>query len=233
MNDDDGISWKELLEIFGGSTPDMIRFKYITATSHEQRLHAVEAAIDWIVAEMSKSARHNADSTEDALTTQIVINLRAIGFQASHDADVGGHCDIVVEGVEKFLWLAEAKIHGSYKWLFKGFQQLTTRYSTGMPGQDAGAMIIYCKGPRIDRMMSAWSKHLVENQPGAKIFPCDGNPTVFVSLHIHVRTGARFKVRHVPVSLYFDPKDRAPSGEMGVRRQPRSRAGGDPPSRRS
>lgn len=207
MSSDAAHSLKELLDLFASSPPDLIKLKHISATSYEQQLDALDAAIDWIVGEMCKSARHNGAASEDSLTTQMVINLRAMGFQAMHDADVGGHCDIVVEGRDGFLWLAEAKIHNSYSWLLKGLRQLTTRYSTGMPGQTNGGLIIYSRRPRIDRTMSTWSKHLRENERGVTVHPCRRVSAAFLSKHIHTRTGAEFTVRHIPVSLYHEPKD--------------------------
>jgi hypothetical protein len=134
--------------------------------------------------------------------------LRAMGFNATHDTYVRGHCDIVLEGKNGFLWLAEAKIHRDYAWLLKGLDQLSTRYSTGGPGQDAGTLIIYCKRPRIDKLMVDWQQYLQTHYPKIKMLPCRENPNVFVSAHVHIGTGAKFRIRHVPVSLYFDPKDR-------------------------
>jgi hypothetical protein len=36
---------------------------------------------------------------EDTLTTDLITNLKAMGFDASHDTDYGGHGDIVIEGI--------------------------------------------------------------------------------------------------------------------------------------
>jgi len=215
MRDRDGITLKELLEIFGDSPSDLIKLKYVKADTHRARVDAVDAAIDWAVSELTKTARHNLQASEDSLTLQIVINLKAMGFQASHDTDVGGHCDIVIEGRDNFLWLAEAKIHGNYPWLLKGFRQLTSRYSTGLAGQNDGGLIIYSRRARIDRMMQAWSKHLRDKERGISLAPCPRAPLAFVSMQTHVRTGDQFKIRHVPVSLYFDPKDRPTTSSAG------------------
>jgi hypothetical protein len=68
---DDGMSWRELFEIFGGSTTEMIKLKYIAAVSHEQRVNAVDSAIDWTIGELSKAAPHNANASEDALTCRL------------------------------------------------------------------------------------------------------------------------------------------------------------------
>lgn len=214
MKNGDEITLKELLEIFGDSPSELIKLKYMKAETHRERVDAVDAAIDWVVAELAKSARHNLHASEDSLTLQIVISLKAMGFQASHDTDVGGHCDIVIEGRDNFLWLAEAKVHGSYPWLMKGFRQLTSRYSTGLTGQNAGGLIIYSRRSRIDRMMKTWAKHLRDNERGITVAPCPRTSLAFISKQIHVRTGDEFKIRHVPVSLYFDPKDDASSSAV-------------------
>lgn len=214
MKSDDGITLQELLEIFGDSPADLIKIRYLKARTHKQRVQAVDAAIDWAVSELAKTARHHLQASEDSLTLQIVINLKAMGFQASHDTDVGGHCDIVIEGRDGFLWLAEAKIHGNYPWLLKGFRQLTERYSTGIAGQTDGGLIIYSRRPRIDRMMKAWSKHLKEHERGVTVTACPKAPPAFISKQIHTRTGDEFKIRHVPVSLYFNPTDALAGGSV-------------------
>lgn len=198
---------RELECIFGGSTPDLIRLRMSLAETHEERLRQVEAAIDWIVQEHSKTRQHRYDRDENALTIDVIEALKAMGFDASHDKDYGGHCDITIEAKSDFLWIGEAKIHKDYDWLLKGFEQLDTRYSTGLPGQDAGGIIIYCKGPRIDKVMKRWSDHLAHHRPDVTVEVCDKNRLVRRSRHTHERTGAIFRVRHVPVSLHFKPND--------------------------
>jgi hypothetical protein len=113
----------------------------------------------------------------------------------------------VIEGRDNFLWLGEAKIHQSYDWLLKGFQQLDTRYSTALPGQDVGGLIIYCKQPRVDRVMNRWADYLQEHRQDVSVTECVSHPLVRRSTHAHASTGLMFKIRHVPISLYFDPAD--------------------------
>jgi hypothetical protein len=204
---EDRFSLKDLRMIFGGSPSGIIRINYMFSASHAERVDVVNAAIDWIVLECVKTARDRVDRSEDALTNDIIGLLVALGFDASHDADCNGHCDIVIKGVDGFLWLAEAKIHSNYNWLLKGLKQLCTRYSTGMPGQNDGALILYCKGPRIDRIMAKWHAHLAEADEEAVIAICDKNPLILNSRHIHQRTGLEFRVRHVPIGLYHNPQD--------------------------
>lgn len=199
-------SLRELQAMFQ-TTPDRIRLEMIFATSHERRLALVEQAIDWIGQEHTKTRQHRLNRGEDALTTDIVTDLKAMGFQASHDTQYGGHCDIVVEAKDDFLWIAEAKVHGAYDELLQGFQQLDTRYATGLPGQDAGELIIYCRGARADQVMQRWAEHLKSNRTDVEIDPTI-DPLVYRSSHTHEGTGSKFRVRHRVISLHFNPQDR-------------------------
>ncbi|MGL3104850.1 hypothetical protein [Bradyrhizobium sp. BR 1432] len=207
MENDGRISFAELNGLFGNSEPDQIRFRAMFAASHADRLSAVNRAIDWIVLEHSKTRQHRQGRGEDALSIDIVTDLKALGFQASHDTQYGGHCDIIIEARDGFLWIGEAKIHDSYDWLLKGFQQLDTRYSTGLPGQDAGGMIIYFFGQNLLGMMKKWCERLSEARPDVEISQCAANPLILNTHHVHKGSGLPFRVRHTPINLYFKPED--------------------------
>lgn len=206
MKDDDKISFATLRAIFSSAT-DQIRFALTFASSHEERLASVNTAIDWIVQEHTKTRQHRQDRSEDGLSIDIVTALKAMGFEASHDTQYGGHCDIVIEARDNFLWIGEAKIHTSYEWLLKGFQQLDTRYSTGIPGQDAGGMIIYYFGQNLAKVMQNWDERLTAARPDVVVTVCQNNPLVRNSTHTHKNSGLQFRVRHTPINLYFKPED--------------------------
>lgn len=169
----------------------------------------VESAIDYIVNEFQKTRQHRFNDSEDQLTVNAILALRSMGFDAGHDTDYGGHCDIVIDGRDNFLWLGEAKIHSDYNWLLKGFQQLVTRYSTGVPGQNVGGMLIYCRNANVFQIIERWKVHLQASIQGIKIEPLPGNPLVFSSFHIHEVSGLLYRVRHTPIGLHFSPKDSA------------------------
>lgn len=190
-----------------------IRLKMALAVDHSERVGAVEKAIDHIAQDLSRTRQHRQHGSEDLLTTDIVSMLTKMGFQASHDTDVGGHCDVVIEGRDDFLWLGEAKTHTSYDWLYKGFQQLSTRYSSGIPGQDVGGLLIYCYNQGAREMMEKWKRHLTAERSDIEVAACARNPLVFRSTHAHVVSGLPYVIRHVPVLLHFKPDDRtAPRG---------------------
>lgn len=167
----------------------------------------LEKALDWVIQELAKNPQLYQNKGEDSITEAIIIPLKGMGFAASHDTHIGGHGDIVIEGIRDFLWLGEAKVHKDYDWLLKGFNQLSTRYSTGSSNQNHGGMIIYSFNKRTDHMMEKWGKTLLSGVAGVACTPCDSPVNAFRSIHIHERTGVPYNVRHVPVSLYFSPQD--------------------------
>jgi hypothetical protein len=182
---------------------------FALAQSHDARVKAVQKGVDFACAELEKRSSKKQGLGEDAITLDICSMLSMAGFQASHDKYNNGHCDIVVDGKDTFVWLAEAKEHSNYAWLDKGFQQLTTRYSTGTVGQDHGDVLIYCYNADAKTMLGKWRTELLERngQVKAEESPC-GNPLVFCSTNKHIKSGLNFHVRHKALALYWDPKDK-------------------------
>jgi hypothetical protein len=181
---------------------------YVFAQDHDARVVAVQKGIDFACNELEQNKHKKQLHGEDALTIEVCTVLKALGFQAAHDDDVGGHCDIVVKGNESFLWLAEAKKHSDYAWLDKGFQQLATRYSTGVKGQDNGEVLIYCFSKNAAAMLKKWRQELeVRNADVKTTDTACGNPLLFCSTHQHSASGLDFHVRHKAVALYWKPKD--------------------------
>jgi hypothetical protein len=153
--------------LFGG-TAQGAAFDYAVAQDHEARVEAVQKGVDFACNELEQHKHKKQGLGEDAITLEICSMLKMAGFQAAHDDDVGGHCDIVVKGKGLFLWLAEAKEHSDYAWLDKGFQQLSTRYSTGVKGQDHGEVLVYCYTQNAAAMLKKWRGELEARNAGVK-----------------------------------------------------------------
>jgi hypothetical protein len=217
MTTESRYSYRELM-MLASSKSDEIRFRWMFAGDHIDRRKIIEDAIDYIAAEFGETPHHRSDRDEDGLTIDIVTSLKHLGFYATHDEDIGGHCDIVVRGKDNFLWMAEAKIHNAYDWLAKGYRQITTRYSTGMPGQDAGGLVIYCKAANVKSIMDTWRAHFAELFGDVTIVDCHTSPLSFVSISTHPRSGLSFRIRHMPISVWHDPKD----GEARKKKPPLS-----------
>ncbi|SMC51782.1 hypothetical protein SAMN06297251_103127 [Fulvimarina manganoxydans] len=198
---------REIQALAGDSEPNRIRIGLMFAETNEQRARLVEDAIDHIAIEFGETPHHRKDRDEDGITIDVVSSLKMMGFRATHDEDIGGHCDIVVRDRDNFLWAAEAKIHSRYGWLEKGTKQIIDRYSTGVPGQDAGGLVVYVKVANTKAVMETWRKHFVEAFPHASTVQCERNPLALVSTFTHPRSGLPFRLRHVPISFYHHPTD--------------------------
>jgi len=155
------------------------------------------------------------DLTEDQLTIHLlgIIDNEFIGVRASHEVNQRGHCDITIQ-MGGFIWHGEAKKHSSgYSYLFKGYSQLTERYSSGTVDSASGGVIIYTKNKLCSDVMENYIAYLKKGAPkihasGAiNINPCDKNPLVFYSVHKHTITNLDYEVIHYPVNLHHDPKE--------------------------
>ncbi|WP_052915367.1 hypothetical protein [Pseudomonas brassicacearum] len=186
-------------------------FDRLLANTYEDFVNVLYKDLDAVLGGFQENPELLKKDGEDRLTIEIKRALRLLGYVATHDEKIGGHSDLVVRGKKDgFLWIGEAKIHSDYDYLYKGFQQLTTRYSTGDANQDCGGMLIYIKNNDAASVMAAWKAYLakqpLENYTDAV---CNERPNfVFFSVHKHDRSGTPFKVKHIGVILGFDPKDR-------------------------
>ncbi|MBW4539577.1 MAG: HEAT repeat domain-containing protein [Myxacorys chilensis ATA2-1-KO14] len=165
--------------------------------------------IDQVIYQIERNPELRQEDKEDRLTIEIVGALRISGYNASHDCKIGGHVDLTVEKND-FVWLGEAKIYRDNNYLWEGFQQLTTRYSTGNINQNSGGLLIYIKKGDAKSIMERWQEYLLNKK--LSNYKCDFYKTgssSFISSHTHERSGQPFHVRHIPVLLYSDPKDKS------------------------
>jgi HEAT repeat protein len=165
--------------------------------------------IENIISNIQRNPEVRQRDNENRLTVEIVTHLRGLGYSAHHDPQVGGHVDILVER-NNFTWLGEAKIFGDNNDLWEGFQQLTTRYSNGDINQNHVGLIIYIFKENVKLIMEKWQSYLQDkNLPNYDCKPVKPGSSVFTSSYMHQSSGQIFHVRHMPVILHFDPKDRS------------------------
>ncbi len=182
----------------------------ILVKNYDEFINILYRDIDTIIFDTEENPElYQSDQQEDRLTVEIKRQLRRMGYDASHDSKVGGHADLVVRKAE-YLWIGEAKIHRSYDYLWQGFQQLTTRYSTGDCNQKDGGLLIYIFKKNLKAIMQKWQEHLLsKNLPDYSLKLCQVRPSAFFSIHTHDRSGEPFRVRHMPIMLYFEPQDKS------------------------
>lgn len=164
--------------------------------------------IDQIIKRIQENPEVRQYDSEDRLTVDIKDMLSSMGYKASHDEKIGGHADLVVRKKD-YVWIGEAKKHNDYPWLWKGFNQLTTRYTTGDTNQNNGGLLIYVFRKNANLVMTKWQEFLTtQNLPDYRWEPCKKRELAFFSNHTHDKSGLPFRVRHMPILLYFSPQDR-------------------------
>ncbi|MDO8985338.1 hypothetical protein [Cypionkella sp.] len=174
--------------------------------THQERFELIEQVVDQCYRELVEKRQAFHTLGEDQLSLIICSMIAFTGAAVSHDAQIGGHVDIVVRGPNAFLWIGEAKIYNGPAYVMGGFEQLSTRYGVAGVGCDRGEIIIYCKQPNATRALVAWRDHLVGN--GVVEIGEDKSSTsalVFRSKHSCPGTGCDFLVRHRIVPLHFRP----------------------------
>lgn len=188
------------------SVPSRINLELLLEPDQEKMLSLVNDGIDYVSQLMGRNPELKQEHSEDELTIELIANLSCMGFDASHETKIGGHCDIVIKGDDNFIWLGEAKkFDQDYGWLLAGFQQLNTRYSTGSVGQRNGGIIVYVFDPRTDRILCRLGERLVAKISDIELDASTALDGYITTRHPHERTGATFTTRHKAISLLWQP----------------------------
>lgn len=158
---------------------------------------------------MEEDAAIRIKDGEDRLTSDLILFFRARGFTATHDEKINGHSDVVIKK-RNFMWLGEAKIHSDYDYLFQGFNQLCTRYSTGNSSSKNGGLIIYVRNKDVKNVIDTWKIRLSEkNLEDYDTSECEERKELsFYSVHKHSKSGLIYKVKHLAIILNFEPMDK-------------------------
>ncbi|MBW4597639.1 MAG: hypothetical protein KME46_33245 [Brasilonema angustatum HA4187-MV1] len=203
------LSLKDLKNL-QSNIPELAGFpSRVLVETYDEFIKELYETIDRIIFYKEENPELYKEDTEDRITIDIKNNLCLLGYNASHEMKIGGHADLVVKRNE-FLWIGEAKIHSSYNYLWEGFLQLTTRYSTGDCNQKDGGLLIYIRNENAKNIMDTWKNHLSSKKlPNYSFNPCLKRKLAFFSNHTHERTGELFRVRHMGITLYFNPKDKS------------------------
>lgn len=147
------------------------------------------------------------DEGEDRTTADIIMFLCARNYDAKHDEQHGGHCDIVVSDPRGYVWYAECKKHSSYDYLKQGFDQLSTRYMPGSVNADQGALILYVRNIDCASVLQEWKTRLIGHgyaSLGTTACPLWGEHG-FISTHVGTSAGRTLTIRHAALALHFDP----------------------------
>jgi len=195
-------------EEYARNDPSLMNFLQRAAVkTYQEFIEILYKDLDIIFLDLMRNPELRGKDDEDRLTIEIVSNLRRLGYKAKHDEKNGGHTDILVEK-HTFQWIGEAKIDRGSKYIYKGFQQLSTRYVNAIPGQNHAGIIVYIRQPNMLAVMKKWEDYLLLTRDGIKTTKCLLSEYSFISTHVQKRSGEALYVRHMPISLYFNPEDR-------------------------
>ena len=202
----DSLSLRDVMLMAGNDDAARITLKWLIAETHSERLEVVTSAIEY-VSQMFVRGRQNIKESrgEEGLNQDVVNLLCALGLGARHDVQDGGHCDIYISANNGFVWVGEAKVHRDYDWLKSGFDQLATRYASGLAGQNAGCLLIYHFGQDLKNTMETWKERLAKAYPEVKFSDCTLDPLAFVTTSIHKGSGLEYTMRHKGIPLYHNP----------------------------
>lgn len=149
--------------------------------------------------------------TEDQLTGMLSISMKAAGFDAEHDTYRNGHTDLLIRNDSgRYEWLGEAKHDNGPAYIMEGFRQLADRYADGNPASSRGGIIIYTQKANKTELLDNWIQHVSGNYEAnvSCTERCSETLTARTS-HSHHATGVDYRVRHIPISLYYKPTDKS------------------------
>jgi len=195
------------LKLLPGGNRLLVR---LTADTYDSFVNVLHEDLDACFEYLEANRELRQSDSEDRLTVEIVGQLKQLlAYTVTHESKVGGHVDILVSRLG-FSWFGEAKIHSSYKVLYKGFQQLCTRYLPGTANANRGGVIVYVKKGNCARVMANWRERLQARRPALVTSPCASprSDQAFHSQHNHEGSGSAVYVRHMGVALHFSPQDR-------------------------
>ncbi|MDC0664371.1 hypothetical protein [Marinobacter sp. SS21] len=144
---------------------------------------------------------------EDRVTFFITKLIKRSGFHVARD-EVAGNPDLVLSW-NGHKWIGEAKIYKGPAYLFEGWLQLTTRYSSGSGKQKTGGVLIYFYGDNAKGMLDDWRDKLTGEVEGIEFKDCHLNSLAFRSAHSHHKSGLPFFVRHSVALLKHEPEDKS------------------------
>lgn len=202
-------SLRERIE-FSGREELLVTLKIQEPRDYSEFVEVLYSELDRAVALLEHDAGDFMDSDEDRISREICRLLSMRGFYATHETDQGGHVDLTVTSSNrKYEWLGEAKRWKGPAYIHDGFDQLLNRYSSGAPGKNHGALLIYVQIDKCAEKLCSWRARLeshAESYPQMEFF--DDNYRVgltFSTQHQHERMGEGvppYCTRHMAISLY-------------------------------
>lgn len=142
--------------------------------------------------------------SEDLITIGIVNQLKVMKYDATHDTQHGGHCDILVRNRMKgFEWIGEAKLWKGPAYIKQGWDQLCSRYAPGTIQSNHGGILIYIDKPNALNLLTNWKTHIANaGVSGYEAQDIPSGSLYFDSMHDHESSGLKYNVRHFAIVMH-------------------------------
>lgn len=201
--------------LLAASQPGSVNFFRRTfASNYEEFVEIFYDDLNDAIASLELNPQFHSDDNEDKLTDFLVNNLTH-AYSVAQGATGGGNKDITVKGKEQgWMWIGEAKIFKSITNLDEGFLQLTTRYRHADSTKNAAGVIAYTFRSNAASHLATWQTALEGKVlSNFSSTPCTKKPGMaFFSTHTHEASGVPMTIKHIAVSLFFEPKDKSARG---------------------
>jgi hypothetical protein len=198
---------RQLAGLTSLNAPAALAAKRLLIVDYEEFIEVLHKDLDECLKYVIETRHLRKNDTEDRTTADIIGYLRSRTYDAKHDEQRGGHCDIVVSHPLGYTWMAECKIHGAYDYLKDGFDQLCSRYMSGIVGEDHGSLIIFVRNVDCAAVVTEWRTRAASE--GYDSFVSSDCPVWashgFLSTHKGTGSGRELKIRHTALALHFDP----------------------------
>jgi hypothetical protein len=201
------LTLKQLAELGSLNGPAARAARRLLVTSYSEFLEVLYEDLDESLKYIIQTRELRKNEGEDRTTADIIGQLLGRNYDAKHDEKHGGHCDIVVSHPSGYLWMAECKIHGAYDYLKQGFDQLCTRYMSGISNADHGSLIVFVYNKDAKSVVEEWRQRLGQHGYGeyADADCPNWKELGFVTTHRSVGAGRLLKIRHTSLPLHFAP----------------------------
>lgn len=204
------LSLEKILELPDGNVLK-VSVEQSLAPTYEAFCDVLERKLLDVALEIERNKSLFFELGEDCLTAIVSVSMKAAGFDAEHDTYRNGHADLLIKSENgRYEWFAEAKLDNGPAYIMEGFRQLSDRYADGNPVSSRGGLLIYTDKQHKIKMLDGWIAHVSEKYeiPVVCTERCMETLTARTE-HEHQASGISYRVRHIPVSLYYKPTDRS------------------------
>ncbi len=185
-------------------------FNRINISSYDDFVSCVNADLDHCVVMLQDKAKYlqPGKNGEDQVSATLALILEGMLYSVSSCFMKGGNTDLTIKARNfSYTWIGEAKlvtgVNNPHLW--GGFEQLTTRYTSG--DFNNGGLLVYIFSKDALGIMESFKAYTEQkNDYNFKYKNCQTRKAGgFYTTHVHAASGLDFKTRYIPVILNHEP----------------------------